>query len=351
MAKKLAISGFVDFMYQQYKEGAGYIMGSIGNNPRTGYLDLSVTTCKAAWKVNGWYYNQYKDNPKQYKQALYWREHCKRVFDCQGLIEGYYEIMTGVSVNTYARNNYATWCNPKGSGMIPVSRRVPGACVFWGNTSGSIHHIGYLYKPVVNGKVDGDWYIIEARGVMYGVVMTRLYERKPNFWGWATKYFDYDNSESSPEPTPTFHPLLHNGSENDAVKTLQTYLIELGYDCGRWGADGDFGDATELAVKKFQKDNGLEVDGVVGENTWAALDKAMAEASKPVEDPEYVEIVGGNCNVRTFPNTNGDIIGVAHKGDKLPYGREIDDETKWLKVKFKEKEGWVSYKYGRLVTK
>lgn len=338
MAKRIAISVFVDDLYAAYKRGDGYLMGATGQDPKK-------------WSVNSWWFTQYNNNPRQKAKALYWREHAAHVWDCNGLSEGIYRNHTDVDINTRARYNYSGWCNPKGSGMIPVKYRVPGAAIFWGDTASSIHHVAYLYKPVVSDKPEGDWYIIEARGVMYGVVMTKLYERKPNFWGWMTKYFDYDNSESSPEPSPTFHPLLRNGSENDAVKTLQTYLIELGYDCGRWGADGDFGDATELAVKKFQKDNGLEVDGVVGENTWTALDKAMAEASKPVEDPEYVEIIGGNCNVRTLSNTNGDIIGVAHKGDKLPYGGEIDDETKWLKVQFKEKEGWVSYKYGRLVTK
>ena len=348
MAKKLLISGFVDFLYQQYKEGAGYIMGSYGQNPKTGYLDLSVTKVKSAWKTDGYFYTQYSG--AQRTKALYWREHSKRVFDCQGLIEGYYEIMTGISVNTYARNNYATWCSPKGKGTIPVQYRVPGACVFWGETAGSIHHIGYLYKPVVSGKVDGDWYIIEARGVMYGVVMTKMSERKPNYWGWATKYFDYENSGSDTPVTPdTSYPTIRNGSENKYVTILQTELIELGYDLGRWGADGDFGDATELAVKKFQKDKGLDVDGIVGPKTWEALDKAMADKARPVEDPQYVLIEGGNCYVRTLPNASGKEIGVAMHDQKYPFAGEIDDETKWLKIKFKDTEGWVSCKYGRLI--
>lgn len=36
-------------------------------------------------------------------------------------------------------------------------------------------------------------------------------------------------------------------------------------------ADGDFGSATETAVKKFQMDNGLMVDGIVGDQTFAAI--------------------------------------------------------------------------------
>ena len=81
------------------------------------------------------------------------------------------ETYSGTDINTKARYNYAQWCNPKGKGMIPASYRVPGAAVFWSdNTASNIHHVAYLYKPVVAGKPDGDWYIIEARGVMYGVV-------------------------------------------------------------------------------------------------------------------------------------------------------------------------------------
>ena len=41
--------------------------------------------------------------------------------------------------------------------------------------------------------------------------------------------------------------LLKHGAEGADVKQLQQYLIQLGYDLGKWGADGEFGGATELA--------------------------------------------------------------------------------------------------------
>ena len=53
----------------------------------------------------------------------------------------------------------------------------------------------------------------------------------------------------------------------------QRILRELGYDIGSYGIDGKYGSATEAAVKKFQNEHGLVVDGKVGVKTWAMLEK------------------------------------------------------------------------------
>ena len=66
-------------------------------------------------------------------------------------------------------------------------------------------------------------------------------------------------------------PTLRKGDKGDSVKYLQTLLIARGYDLGKWGADGDFGSATEAAVKRFQRDWNLKQDGVVGKDTWRML--------------------------------------------------------------------------------
>lgn len=65
--------------------------------------------------------------------------------------------------------------------------------------------------------------------------------------------------------------VLKKGAVGDQVKALQILLIGYGYSCGKYGADGDFGSATENAVEAFQEDNNLTVDGVVGPKTWAKL--------------------------------------------------------------------------------
>ena len=66
-------------------------------------------------------------------------------------------------------------------------------------------------------------------------------------------------------------PMLKKGSSGGTVKALQFLLIGYGFDCGTWGPDGEFGTATEKAVRAFQTAKGLEADGIVGEKTWAKL--------------------------------------------------------------------------------
>ena len=307
---------------------------------------------KSSWKENGWYYTQYSGS--QRTQALKWRKKCTRVWDCAGMAEGIYEIYSGTCVNTKARHIYANWCSVKGSGMIPAKKRVPGAAVFWSNNgSSSIHHVGYLWKPVQDGHPEGDWYIIEARGVMYGVVKAKLLSRKPNYWGYMDKYYDYSDSATGgdvPEviETPTLGSrVLKNGSEGDDVKQMQAGLIRLGYDLGRWGADGDFGDQTEMAVKQFQKNHGLEASGRFDAKALTAFESALVALDAPVENPGTVKIEGGNCYIRAASNTSGKDLGVAHRGDTYPYAGEIA-ENGWLKIVYKDGTAWVSGKYGRL---
>ena len=76
----------------------------------------------------------------------------------------------------------------------------------------------------------------------------------------------------TPTPTPT-HPTLKIGSTGSEVRYLQTSLTKLGYNPGP--IDGIFGPKTDAAVRSFQKSKGLVVDGIVGKNTWAAIDKAI----------------------------------------------------------------------------
>ena len=67
----------------------------------------------------------------------------------------------------------------------------------------------------------------------------------------------------------------------------QTLLKERGYDLGPCGIDGDYGPATEKAIRAFQKDWGLEQDGVTGPRTWELLTTA------PVKEKTYTVTIPG----------------------------------------------------------
>jgi peptidoglycan hydrolase-like protein with peptidoglycan-binding domain len=63
-------------------------------------------------------------------------------------------------------------------------------------------------------------------------------------------------------------PLVRKGDQNHPVKTLQYLLRARGHTVT---VDGIFGPKTDAAVRAFQQQQGLAVDGIVGPNTWGAL--------------------------------------------------------------------------------
>lgn len=126
-----------------------------------------------------------------------------------------------------------------------------------------------VHRWFANKSCPGDW----------------MYARMGDLASKVTAALGGENVDVS---VPAVEENLKKGSTGDAVKTMQTMLIACRYSCGSSGADGDFGKNTEAAVKAFQKDKGLTVDGVYGEQTKAALEKAYANRSttQPVTNAE-----------------------------------------------------------------
>ena len=332
---KVPISRFVDYIQWCLEHKCGYIMGAYGQDPKK-------------WAADSWWFTQYSG--EQRKKALYWRENAPLVMDCNGLAEGCYLKETGVNINSRARNNYSSWCSSKGSGKIPAAYRVPGAAVFIHNGS-YIGHVGFLSEPVSAANPSGDWWVIEARGVMYGVVKTKLNSRGWNRWGLMTKYFDY--AEAGNEKSYEFGQRnLSYGDAGSDVKALQEALIALGYSCGKWGADGEFGKATRSAVLAFQTANNLAADGIVGEKTAAAINALLPESGEDAETTEegtakpQVKVTGGSVYLRTLPSTEGAIRGVAHMGDLLESAG--DAVSGWFPVLLDNEVCYISGKYAEI---
>ena len=108
------------------------------------------------------------------------------------------------------------------------------------------------------------------------------------------------------------YPTLRKGDKGADVANVQKLLMQAGYTLPKYGADGDFGDECLSAVKAFQRDNKLTVDGIVGAKTWAAL------LAVPTLDKRYKIII--NDVHETVKNKiveyldNAQIIAVVHEG-------------------------------------
>ena len=116
-------------------------------------------------------------------------------------------------------------------------------------------------------------------------------------------YQAYQAFKNEPSPTPKPGPgggggkackgALSKNCKGDNVKQMQEKLLGCGYELQRKGADGWFGPETLSAVKEFQVDNGLKVDGIAGKDTLAALSKCSVKKveEKPAEEsPKVVDV-------------------------------------------------------------
>lgn len=82
--------------------------------------------------------------------------------------------------------------------------------------------------------------------------------------------------------------MLKRGSTGGAVVELQKKLNELGYDCGT--PDGNFGSKTDNAVRKFQADYNLKVDGIAGSTTLKKLEEISNSETEPVPSDDIPSI-------------------------------------------------------------
>lgn len=260
---KVKLSEWWPYITQPYDENWGYILGASG-----------VLWTEARQKA---LIAKYEAGETKYKQgALYgkkWIGHY--VIDCSGVAYRAFKKF-GISIphgsNSLWRGSYLSKKGKLSDKSPAFLATLPkGAPIFTGTESD---------KPHV-GHYDGEGYVYEASGTIAGNIKTPITDKKWTYWG-IYKNLDYDEATPS-EPieitpakeTPTdSRPTLRKGDKGEYVTLLQTKLLNLRYALPKFGADGDFGKETEAAVKQFQKDWGLKVDGIVGPETWKMLDSS-----------------------------------------------------------------------------
>ena len=193
------------------------------------------------------------------------------VADCSGLFSWAFKKLGGYMYHG-SDTMYRKYCTDKGE--LRKGKRTdcailkPGTAIFVWN--------GKTYSHV--GLYVGDNMVIEAMSTINGVTTSRVTAGKWTHWG-ELHGVDYsnnseaktNNSEQTMEGKTW--PTLRRGSKGDSVKECQALLEKAGYSVGSCGIDGDFGRATLAAVKAFQSDHGLVVDGIVGPKTRKELMK------------------------------------------------------------------------------
>lgn len=286
---------------------------------------------------------------------------------CQAFVDWVFITAFGLEL---AKKLIYTWTNytPTGSNAFKKRDRYikrgsgkpkRGDVIYFYSTSkGRIGHVGIVYK-VTSSTV----YTIEGNTSGASSLVTNGGGVKKKSYSLTSSYIDgygsvdYLAIEGADITVPEAvvlklgDRLLSNGDEGEDVKELQQALISLGYSCGSYGADGEFGDCTEMAVRAFQKNHGCEVDGEYGPESHKALTAAMEkQPTSADEDKARVVQIEKNkqCYIRTAPNTSGKILGVAHSGDKLIYQGQTS-ESGWHLVIYDGQNAWVSGKYGKLV--
>lgn len=110
------------------------------------------------------------------------------------------------------------------------------------------------------------------------------------------------------------------GDEGSSVTDIQTRLQKLGYEIA--SVDGIYGNATAVAVSKFQQDIGLEVDGIVGKETYRAM--LGTDIPEPVSR-------GGSSMMRTLVSNAMQYRGVPYSfGGTSSYGFDCSGYTQYV---------------------
>ena len=252
-AKKL-----IWWFYYMYNNGWGYIFGKSGQLWTQRMQDRAT-------------------NAMAKKYGEKWIGHY--VTDCSGAFVFAFK-KEGEKIYHGSDTIFKKYCSAKGKlnkGVRADGEPIkPGTAVFL-LKDGKRHHIG-LYV--------GNNLCIEAKGTIYGVVTSALSHWDE--WG-ELKDVDYldafdgfdvvDMKSDSEGVTAVIAPVydtrrtLRRGCRGNDVKWLQETLNKWNQNIELLAVDGIFGRKTQAAVRLFQSDKEIRVDGIVGPQTYAKLDE------------------------------------------------------------------------------
>ena len=188
----------------------------------------------------------------------------KLAFDCRGFI---YWCLSQVGIKIKgggATSQYNTAANWVWRGEIGDMPDV--VCCVFQRRNGRMQHTGLHIGggKIIHCSAGVQWGDTSDKAWTHYAIPAGLYAAEEIA---AAKPLGDHTPAKQPEETVYFN--LRRGSKGTEVTRLQAALNALGYACGE--ADGIFGAKTEAAVRNFQRDHSLTVDGIAGRDTQAAL--------------------------------------------------------------------------------
>lgn len=258
------LNGFLSYLEACVKNGDIYVWGGQGQLATEAKIKKMESNASNRKRALTKFRNNLKAGYKNMK-----------MFDCSGLGMYWLQNLSKLSASDMTANGMKGKCK-----KLDKRQLKKGDWVFKCYTNGRAYHIGYV--------VDDDLNVIEAKGRSWGVIKDKFENGDWNYYG-RPSYFAEEIAGKPVEPTPPkpVEPdvpdsvkgwklsrnlkLSNPTMKGEDVRNCQKALIGLKYDLGKAGADGEFGSKTSAAVKAFQKDKGLHVDGIVGETTCKAL--------------------------------------------------------------------------------
>lgn len=329
----------VEYCKQVYRTGYVYWYGTVGYE-----CTKSLYTRKK---------KQYPSHYTSSRESGYMRDISNGSWcaDCVGMIKAFFWSNGKIKTEGKYKSNNCPDTSANGmiqlcteSGAIKTIPDIPGLVV-WKD--------GHIGVYIGGGEV------IEMNGFAKDCLWRKTSANNWSKWGkLPSTMIQYVNEgTNSTVEYELGSRTLRKDMEGPDVKKLQQILMELfpGKVCTKYGADGDYGNETVAAVKKFQTTYGLTADGIYGTKSHKKMldvigtDLVPDDADTPEDGSatRYVIIKNGNCNVRTGADKSFKSIGIAYKGDRLVYAGETASNG-WQKVHYKSTVGWCSGKYAFL---
>lgn len=199
-------------------------------------------------------------------------KYCNVLSNCVGYAAGrFHEIAKRVEMDYFDPVNAEDiYENAQRHGMKVGSKPKLGAAIVWEGIGSAAGHIAIV--EVINA--DGSIVTSESGWNCSNPFWTTPRNNSNGNWGAGSGYkfkgFIYQPEDVEPEPQPQPKRAIKRGMQGQDVKDMQAALSLKGY-LRVSEIDGDFGNITFGALLAFQFDNQLEVDGICGPKTQAAL--------------------------------------------------------------------------------